>query len=270
MFCYKCGKSLKEGAKFCRYCGCRLEDVTSQNSLMEIKEDAETPISFIDVKISEVNREEVLTTLENARSVIYEAYSYVEEADKVQKEAKKKLYTYTKGKVPGIKLKLFFILGGIIFCNVILSTFFSFLHALFIEHNFSVLIAEIPLLLLTASCFFYAFVPGKIVDDANKETDRLIKEGEQVLANNFEKIAFLDKEYWNPEGIDYLIRILSTGRAETWKEALALGETHMHQYRMENKQEIMMGQMNEIAQEASNAAQSAEIAAMASVVSFFR
>ena len=267
MYCVNCGKEIANDVRYCAYCGAdQMQKVVSNVS----EENSQS--STAEVILNDSNREQVLSTLETAKDIIYEAYSYLNKIDEAQNEAMKQM-RFMVDKNLNSASKVWYLLGGG-FCAIfgIGGLFYSLIASP------SGLFISLIFLAIGAYAIYEAVFPSKIGKELNQKIQHYKEQALEVFRSNADKLAFLDGEYWNPEGIDYLIKVLETGRARTWREALALGETHMHQYRMESKQEEMMTKVEQIAADAHRAAAAAEraessasdAAAFAAFSAFFR
>lgn len=70
----------------------------------------------------------------------------------------------------------------------------------------------------------------KVQEQIEQETikiNRLIKSNEKI-------IKFIPSEYWYPMAMEYLVKVVTTGRVNTLNEALSMYDEQLHRWKMEN------------------------------------
>lgn len=268
MFCKNCGKEIADDAKFCPSCGASLV------STLAVPDNDQTSGQVVDYSgkyLTEENKSQILNALDEAHVVLAKAYDLFSQADEVWETADRKIKRIglnSFGKVIMLIAGVFLFLPGIFF---MLGGLALSMNILDVPHEDPLVIIGTGLLMAAvgAVALSLAILPGRIQKKATAKIIDLRNQANDVLKNNYEKIYFLDEEYWNPAAVEYLGKILASGRARTWREATDMCDTYLHRMRMENNQQVQLDYLKEIEYNTIAAAQAASVAAAASWMNFF-
>lgn len=66
--------------------------------------------------------------------------------------------------------------------------------------------------------------------------------GHQVLEENYDDIAFLPDDYWNPQATSYLLKTVSAQRVNSLAEALDRYDAQLHRWHVEQTNENILSQ----------------------------
>lgn len=256
MFCKNCGKEIADDAKFCPSCGASLV------STLAVPDNDQTSGQMVDYSgkyLTDENRSLVLSALDEAHVVLSDAYKYFIQADEVTTQAQKWSRFFNGNLIQ--KIATFIV--GLLFLRTGISHFLEGdMRAT--DILFVLLFVSIGVLLI-----LLLFIPHIIQKNSEAKCVNLQNRANDILKKNYEKIYFLDEEYWNPAAVEYLGKVLASGRARTWREATDMCDTYLHRMRMENNQQVQLDYLKEIEYNTIVAAQAASAAAAASWMNFF-
>ena len=266
MFCKNCGKEIADDAKFCPSCGASLV------STLSVPDNDQTSGQVVDYSgkyLTEENKSQILNALDEAHAVLAKAYDLFSQADDVWEKADRKI----KSARVNIFGKIILIVGGLIIGGGGVVGVFVMLYTITKGSDVTESLIYAGLSLILAAFGFWAawvgIMPGITQKKATAKIIDLRNQANEILKNNYEKIYFLDEEYWNPAAVEYLGKVLASGRARTWREATDMCDTYLHRMRMENNQQVQLDYLKEIEYNTIAAAQAASAAAAASWMNFF-
>ncbi len=97
------------------------------------------------------------------------------------------------------------------------------------------------LIILIAAAAFFVLTKFKIKDLSEKAASE-DKKGMKILEDNYEDLKFLPDDYWYPLATGYLVKIISTQRADSLKEALDMFDAQLHRWKVEEANAEMVAQ----------------------------
>lgn len=77
-----------------------------------------------------------------------------------------------------------------------------------------------------------------------EKAKRIEEKGRAVLDDNNASLSFLPDDYWYPLATTYLYKVVSSERADTLKEALAMFDEQLHRWKMERSNSELARQLS--------------------------
>ncbi len=121
------------------------------------------------------------------------------------------------------------------------------------------------LIILVAAGAFFALTKFKIKDLSEKAAAE-DKKGMKILKDNYEDLKFLPEDYWYPLATGYLVKIISTRRADSLKEALDMFDAQLHRWKVEEANAEMVAQQQAQTAHLKSIRTSSKINAVANVM----
>ncbi len=102
------------------------------------------------------------------------------------------------------------------------------------------LIVGIPVVIF--ACWKYRTLVKAKINTLNAQAVEADHAGIKILEDNYEDLKFLPDDYWYPLATGYLVKIISTRRADSLKEALDMFDAQLHRWKVEEANAEMVAQ----------------------------
>ncbi len=103
-----------------------------------------------------------------------------------------------------------------------------------------IVIISIPLVVF--ACWKYRALVKAKINTLNAQAVEADHAGIKILEDNYEDLKFLPDDYWYPLATGYLVKIISTRRADSLKEALDMFDAQLHRWKVEEANAEMVAQ----------------------------
>lgn len=270
MFCSKCGKELNDGSVFCNYCGSKISNNVSEDVVTKDK---------IHKKKNEII---LLEAANDYISTMWPYYSkiteYKEEQSKLQEDIDNGCFSLIKtGVISSILgvVVLFFAIQSLTaqkspgLIEGILSSIGTFVGVFFaIVGAVAIIVAIISFVLIPKRKKEIESKKSEIIriDQELQKTDSTIREllnDKKINTSQTAYQLYFPNSDADPNDISYIINLIKTGRADSFKEALNLYDEHLHRNNLERMASQQLNYARETANSAAVAAQAATEAASA-------
>lgn len=264
MFCSKCGNELGNDSEFCSRCGCKTNNTTHVFDVNDKARQKRNEITLLNAAYDYIN-------------TFWPYYSQIADCRKKQKDLQKDVDS-------GCRL---LIITGIIASLIGLNFLFFSLPDLLAGHDgfFSGFIVFISMLCLIpgiiaiiVAIVAFAKIPKRKrkieeikaeiigIDQKIQQIDYTIRElhkDKEISQKQTAYQLYFPNTDAGPYDIAYIINLMTTGRADSFKEAINLYDEHLHRNNLERMASQQLNYAKKAAAAASAAADSAAEAAAA-------
>lgn len=185
-------------------------------------------------------RNDLVSSLSKAHNSILAAYSHYNAAD----DSRASQTTVQKWLIGFLLVTMFFILSSLQLVSSAFSgvnNLLDFLGVIF--ECIVVLLIAIPIgALLTWACFLLYKKKVGLQNTIQEETSK----GDAIMQNASLALAILPEKYHFPAASGYILEAVSTGRADSLKEAMLQTEDQIHRWNIEANHADMMRQLTEM------------------------
>lgn len=214
-FCTKCGAEIKGTEQFCPSCGAA---VSPDSSSASPDEDLQSKMSYAD-------------SIMNAADVCYQ------NADQTYNSA-----VYARNQDYAKKTTHSNFIHGMfftIFCVLIILISSAAKNAVL----FLILLAIGIFVLVCINASSNKAIKGKCDAEFARTADfcnAKVAEGQKLLADNLDRLAFIPMDYWYPMATGYMLHMIQTNRADTINQLLQMYDEQLHRWKIENAQAQMV------------------------------